>query len=459
MNTIYVLCRGITGLSMKKISEKFFRLKDGKTTVRTEAIAGITTFMTMAYIIFVNPAMISQTGMDFGAAMSATCISAAVATILMGLYANYPIALAPGMGENAFFTYTVCLTMGISWQVALGCVFVEGALFIVLTATRMRQMLIDAIPASIRYGTACGIGMLIAFVGLIDSGLIVKHPSTLVTLGDVLSPGALLSVFGIIVTGVMLVRNIPGAMLWGILITAAFGIPFDIVNFQGVISIPPSIAPTFMKMDVAGALDLGLLSIVFIFLFMDIFDTVGTLAGVGEMGGFMRAGKLPRAGRAMMSDAVGTCVGAVCGTPTVTSYIESASGISAGGRTGLANVVTGVLFIAALFFSPLVKMIGGGYQSNGILLHPVTAPALIIVGSMMLHSITKIDWKDYSESIPAFTVLIMMPLTFSIATGIAMGFITYAALKLFSGRGREVSWLVYLLASLFILRFLYLKAI
>lgn len=416
--------------------------------------------MTMAYIIFVNPAMISQTGMDFGAAMMATCISASLATIMMGLYANYPIALAPGMGENAFFTYTVCLTMGISWQVALGCVFIEGIIFILLTLTKIRQALIDAIPASIRYATVCGIGVFIAFVGLIDAGLVIGHPATLVTLGDIISPATILAIFGLIVTSVLLVKNIRGAILWGILITAMVGIPLGVVKYQGLISMPPSMIPTFFKMDILGAMKLGLVSIIFIFLFMDIFDTVGTLAGVGELGGFMKQGKLPRAGKAMLTDAVGTCMGATCGTPTVTSYIESASGIATGGRSGLTSIITGLAFLAALFFSPLIKMIGGGYlTTKGVLLHPVTAPALIIVGSMMLHSVTKIDWKDYSESIPAFVVILMMPLTFSIATGIAMGFISYAALKLFTGRGREVSWLVYLLAALFILRFVYLKAI
>jgi AGZA family xanthine/uracil permease-like MFS transporter len=445
---------------MRKIIEEFFKLKDLNTNIRTEIIAGITTFMTMAYIIFVNPAMISQTGMDFSAVMMATCISAGFATIMMGLYVNYPIAMAAGMGENAFFTYTVCLGMGISWQVALGCVFIEGILFIILTLLKIRQALIEAIPASIRYGTACGIGMLIALVGLIGAGLVVKHPVTLVTLGDILSTPTLLSIFGLIVTSVLLIKNIKGALLWGILITAIVGIPLDIVNYQGLISLPPSMSSTFLKMDIIGALKLGFLSIIFIFLFMDIFDTVGTLAGVGELGGFMKAGKLPRAGKAMFTDALGTCMGAACGTPTVTSYIESAAGIASGGRSGLTSVVTGLLFFAVLFFSPLVKMVGGGYQTaDGAILNPVTAPALIIVGSMMLHSITKIDWKDYSESIPAFIVIIMMPLTFSIATGIAFGFISYASLKLFSGRGKEVSWLVYLLAALFILRFLYLKAI
>jgi AGZA family xanthine/uracil permease-like MFS transporter len=401
---------------MVKAIEDFFRLKELNTNIRTEIIAGLATFMTMAYIIFVNPAMISQTGMDFGAAMMATCISAGLATIMMGLYVNYPIALAPGMGENAFFTYTICLTLGISWQVALGCVFIEGIIFIILTLIKIRQALIDAIPSSIRYGIACGIGMLIAFVGLIDAGLIVAHPATFVTLGDVINPATMLALFGLIVTGVLLIKDIKGAILWGILITAIVGMPLGIVKYQGLISMPPSMMPTFFKMDILGAMKLGLASIIFIFLFMDIFDTAGTLAGVGELGGFMRQGKLPRAGRAMFTDAVGTCVGAACGTPTVTSYIESAAGIASGGRSGLASVVTGLLFLVALFFSPLVKMIAGGYPTaKGFLLHPVTAPALIIVGSMMLHSVTKIDWKDYSESVPAFLVIIMMPLTFSIA--------------------------------------------
>lgn len=445
---------------MRKLTEDFFKLKELNINIRTELVAGITTFMAMAYIIFVNPAMISQTGMDFGASLMATCISAGLATIMMGLYVNYPIALAAGMGENAFFTYTVCLTMGISWPVALGCVFIEGVIFILLTLTKIRQAIMEAIPPSLRYGTACGIGLLIAFVGLIDAGLVVKHPATLVTLGDILSLPVILAVFGLVVTSVLLIKNVRGAILWGILITAALGVPLGIVKYQGLVSLPPSLAPTFMKMDILGALKLGLLSVIFIFLFMDVFDTVGTLAAVGELGGFMKQGKFPRAGQAMFTDAVGTCIGAACGTPTVTSYIESAAGIASGGRSGLTSIVTGLLFLAALFFSPLVKMIGGGYQTaKGVLLHPVTAPALIIVGSMMLHSVTKIDWKDYSESIPAFVVILMMPLTFSIATGIAFGFISYAALKLFTGKGKEVSWLVYLLAALFILRFVYLKAI
>ena len=308
---------------MRGLIEHFFKLKSLNSDIRTEVIAGLTTFMTMAYIVFVNPAMIAQTGMDFGAATMATCLSAAAAIIMMGLYANYPIALAPGMGENAFFTYTVCLTMGISWQVALGCVFIEGIIFILLNLFKWRQAIIDNIPASIRYSVACGIGMLIAFVGLVDGGFIVGHPATLVTLGNLVNPPSGLVIFGLVVTGVMLAKKIKGAMLWGILINATAGVFLGLVKYQGVVSFPPSMQPTFMKMDFAGAFNLGLLSVVFIFLFMDIFDTVGTLAGVAELGGFMKDGKMPRAGKAMFSDAVGTCVGAACGTPTVPVILKA----------------------------------------------------------------------------------------------------------------------------------------
>jgi AGZA family xanthine/uracil permease-like MFS transporter len=437
--------------------EKLFKLRENNTTPRTEVLAGLTTFMTMAYIIFVNPSMIAQTGMDIGSAMMATCIAAAVSTIFMGLYANYPIGLAPGMGENAFFTYVVCLTMRIPWQVALGAVFIEGIIFVILTLTRVRQALFAAIPSSLRFAIACGIGLLIAFIGFQDAGLVVAQPSTMVMLGDILSRPALVAIFGLIVTGVLFIRNVKGAILWGILATATAGLVAGVVQYHGIIARPPSMTPTFLKMDIAGALDLGIISVIVIFLFMDIFDTVGTLAGVAELGGFMKNGKLPRVGRALMADAVGACVGAACGTPTVVSYIESAAGIAQGGRTGLANMVTGMLFIAAVFFSPLVQMIGGGYAAHGAVLHPVTAPALIIVGCLMLSSVTRINWSDYSEALPAFVVITMIPFTFSIATGIAFGFISYAVLKLLTGKGKEVSWLVYVLAALFVLRFVYLK--
>lgn len=443
---------------MKRALERYFGLASLGTDVRTEVIAGLTTFMTMAYIIFVNPAMISATGMEFGAATMATCLSAAFATILMGLWVNYPIALAPGMGENAFFTYTVCLTMGVPWRVALACVFIEGLIFIVLTLTKIRQAIMDSIPESLRHAVACGIGLLIAFIGLKDAGVIVANPATLVSLGDVVSRPALLSLGGLVLTSVLLVRGVKGAILWGIVATAVAGVPLGIVKYQGFVSVPPSMMPTFLQMDLAGAMKMGFLSIIFVFLFMDIFDTVGTLAGVGELGGFIRNGKFPRVGQAMLTDAVGTCAGAAFGTPVVTAYIESASGIACGGRSGLAAVVTGLLFAGAVFFSPLIRMIGGGYEAaKGVILHPVTAPSLIIVGSMMLQSVMKIDWRDRTESIPAFLIIILMPLTFSIATAIAFGFILFSAVKLLAGRGREVPWLIYVCAALFIARFVYLK--
>ena len=443
---------------MRRALERYFALAALGTNVRTEVVAGITTFMTMAYIIFVNPAMISATGMDFGAAMMATCLSAAFATILMGVWVNYPIALAPGMGENAFFTYTVCLGMGVPWRTALGCVFIEGLIFVALTLTRIRQSLMDAIPESLRHAVACGIGLLIAFVGLKDAGLIVANPATFVSLGDVLSRPALLSIGGLVLTGALLARNVKGAILWGILAAAVAGVPLGLVKYDGVVSAPPSMLPTILQMDIPGALQMGLLSIVLVFLFMDVFDTVGTLAGVGELGGFIQNGRFPRVGQAMLTDAVGTCAGAVLGTPVVTSYIESASGIACGGRSGLASVVTGLLFAAAVFFSPLVRMIGGGVEvAKGVTLYPVIAPSLIIVGSMLLQSVVKIDWRDPTESIPAFLVIILMPLTFSIATAIAFGFILFAAVKLVAGRGREVPWLVYACAALFAARFVYLK--
>ncbi len=443
---------------MKNFIEKYFKLNELNTNIRTELIAGATTFMTMAYIIFVNPAMISKTGMDFGAAMTATCLSAAIATIMMGVYVNYPIALAPGMGQNAFFTYTVCLTMGVPWRTALGCVFVEGVIFLLLTFTQFRQMLITAIPPSIRYGIACGIGLLISFIGLIDAGVIVGHPSTLVTLGNVASPAAFMALFGLVASTVMMVRGVKGALLWGILLTAVTGIPLGLVKYQGIVAAPPSMAPTFLQMDLAKTLDITMLPVIFVFLFMGVFDTVGTLAGVGEMGGFMKDGKLPRSGKAFFTDALSTCVGAACGTPTVTCYVESASGIAAGGRSGLASVVTGLLLFSAMFFSPLVRMIGGGYVSpQGALLHPVTAPALIIVGCMIMGTIVKISWDDFSEAVPAFLTIIIMPLTFSIANGIATGFMSYALIKIFTGRGKEVSLLVYFLAALFVLKFIFLR--
>ncbi len=443
---------------MKDYLERFFKLKELNTNLRTEIIAGLTTFMTMAYIIFVNPAIISQAGIDFASAIMATSLSAAFSTILMGLYTNYPIALAAGMGQNTFFTYTVCLGMGISWQVALGCVFIEGILFILLTLSKIRQAIVEAIPFSLRSGIAAGIGLLIALVGLKEGGLIVTHPSTLLGLGEITHPVPILTFLGLIVSAVLLAKNIKGALLLGILFTTFIGIPLGIVKYQGIVSLPPSLNFTFMKMDILGALKLGLVSIIFVFLFMDLFDTVGTVAGLAELGGFIKNGKFPGLKKVMLVDAIGTCIGASLGTPTVTSYVESSAGIASGGRSGLSSIITGMGFLVATFFYPLVQMVGGGYRMpGGEILHPITAPALIIVGCLMGNSLSKIKWSDYTEAIPAFIAAIMIPFTFSIATGIAFGFISYAALKLLSARAKEVSWLIYILAIIFILRFLYLK--
>ncbi len=434
--------------------EKLFKLTENKTNVRTEVIAGVTTFMTMAYIIFVQPAILSVVGMDFGAVMMATCISAAIATLLMGLYANYPIALAPAMGENFFYVYTVILTMGISWQVALGAVFLSGVAFFVLTLFKIRELIIDAVPRSLKNAIAVGIGFFITFIGLVNAGIIVKNPGGgIVKLGDIRSMPVLLAIFGILLTVILMIRKIKGAILIGIVVTALLGLPLGIVKYQGFVSAPPSLAPTFMQMDILGAIQLGLVTVVTVFLFMAVFDAIGTLIGIGEQGGFLVNGRLPRANRALMSDALGTVIGATLGTSTVTAYVESAAGVEEGGRTGLANVITGCLFILAIFFSPLVKMIGGGYQLGESLLFPVTSPALIIVGCMMAKNITKIVWDDLTEAFPSFLMVIGMPLTYSIADGLAFGFISYPIVKALSGKFRDVSWLVYLLGFIFLLRY------
>ncbi len=463
--------------------EKLFKLKENKTTVRIEIAAGVTTFMTMAYIIFVNPGILANViPLDdpfretfFGAVMMATCLSAAVATFIMGFYANYPIALAPGMGENAFFAFTVCgaAAWGFSWQQGFLIVFISGILFLILTLVRIREMIINAIPSSLKNAIAAAIGLFIAFIGLKDAGIIVGNPATFVTLGNLRSPPTLLAIFGFLIILFLMLRKIKGAILWGILITAVVGfiaskimLAFNpqlqpLVTYKGIIGTPPSVAPTavafFTKQSWINLLTWNFVAAVIIFLFMDVFDTIGTLIGVGQRAGFIKNGKLPRANRALLADASGTVVGSLLGTSTVTSYIESAAGVEVGGRTGLASVITGLLFIVAIFFNPLVKMIGGGYQVGpGASLYPITAPALIIVGSMMMTLVAKIQWDDYTEAIPSFLIIIGIPLTFSIANGFAFGFISYPILKLFSGRGREVSWLVYLLAVIFILRYAFL---
>jgi AGZA family xanthine/uracil permease-like MFS transporter len=438
--------------------EKLFRLQESGTTVKREIVAGCTTFMTLSYIIFVQPAVLSAAGMDPGAVMAATCITSAFAMVLMAFLANYPIALAPGMGHNFYFTFTVCLTLGVSWQNALGAVFIAGVLFILLFFVGLREKVMTILPVSLRNAIPAGIGLLIALVGLEWAGLIVDHPATYVTLGDLKSPPALLSLFGVIVIAILFALKVRGAILVGILASTVVGLITGMVKFQGVVSAPPSIAPTFLQLQIPNILvDPKMISVIFIFIFLDLFDTVGTLVGVGEQGGFMVDGKLPRARQALLSDAVATSAGALLGTSTVTSYIESASGISAGGRTGLTSIVTAVLMLLALFFNPLIKMVGAGVPvGENTFLYPIVAPALIIIGSLMLKNVISIDWDDVTESIPAFLTLLLMPLTISITEGIAFGFISYALLKLVTRQGRQVHWLIYLFAVLFVARYIWL---
>ena len=438
--------------------EKLFRLQESGTTVKREIVAGCTTFMTLSYIIFVQPAVLSAAGMDSGAVMAATCITSAFAMVLMALLANYPIALAPGMGHNFYFAFTVCLTLGVSWQNALGAVFVAGVLFILLFFIGLREKVMTILPVSLRNAIPAGIGLLIALVGLEWAGLIVDHPATHVTLGNLKSPPALLSLFGVIVIAILFALKVRGAILIGILASTVVGLITGMVKFQGVVSAPPSIAPTFLKLEIPNIfVRPEMIAIIFIFIFLDLFDTVGTLVGVGEQGGFMVDGKLPKARQALLSDAVATSTGALLGTSTVTSYIESASGISAGGRTGLTNIVTAILMLLALFFRPLIQMVGAGYPiGENTFLYPIVAPALIIVGSLMLKNVVSIDWDNATESIPAFLTLLLMPLTISITEGIAFGFISYSLLKLVTGQGKQVHWLIYLFAVLFVARYIWL---
>jgi AGZA family xanthine/uracil permease-like MFS transporter len=438
--------------------QRIFKLKENGTDAKTEVMAGVTTFMTLSYIIFVQPTVLSACGMDFGAVLVATCVSSAAATFLMAFYANYPIALAPGMGQNFFFAYTVVLKMGIPWQKALGAVFLSGVLFFLLSFFGFREKLIDGIPGSLKEAIAVGIGLFIAMIGFQWSGIVVASPSTLVGLGSLHSAPVLLSLFGLLLTVILVAARVRGALLWGILATGLAGLPLGVVRYRGILGPVPSLAPTFLKLDIAGAFDLGLVSVVFVFFFLALFDSVGTLIGVSNQAGLLVNGRLPRAREALSADALGSVSGALMGTSTVTAYVESAAGVAEGGRTGLANVVTGILMLAALSFYPLSRMVGDGFKlPSGQQVYPVVAPALIVVGSMMLGNVRKIRWDDATEAIPAFLTMALMPFAFSITEGIAFGFISYSLLKLITGRGREVHGLVYLFAALFVIRYIYLS--
>ncbi|GAL06811.1 xanthine/uracil/thiamine/ascorbate permease family protein [Photobacterium aphoticum] len=427
--------------------EKLFKLKENGTDVRTELLAGLTTFLTMAYIIFVNPTMLSSTGMDAGAVFVATCVAAMVGCFIMGFVANYPVAQAPGMGLNAFFTYSVVMGMGHTWQVALGAVFLSGLCFIALSVLRVREWVINAIPHALRTGISAGIGLFLAFIALQSSGIVVDNPATLVHVGDLTSFSAVMAGLGFFLTISLVHRGFKAAVLISILVVTTLGILFGEIQYNGIMSMPPSIAPTFMQMDLSGAFEVGMISIVFAFLFVDLFDTAGTLVGVATKGNLLdKDGKLPRLNRALLADSTATSVGAVLGTSNTTSFVESVSGVAVGGRTGLTAVTVGVLFLLALFFSPLAGMVPAY----------ATAGALFYVAILMMSGLVSVDWRDLTEAAPVVVVCLLMPLTYSIAEGIGLGFITYAAVKVMSGKGRDINVSVWVIASLFLAKIIFL---
>lgn len=422
----------------------YFRLAENGTTVRTEVLAGITTFLTMAYITIVNPAILADAGMDFGAVFVATCLAAALGTAIMGLYANYPIALAPGMGLNAYFAYGVVLGMGHSWQVALGAVFLSGILFIILSLLPVREWIINSIPKSLKLAIAAGIGLFLAIIALKNAGIVVDHPATLVTLGDPMSWSVILAFLGFFAIVALDRRKVPGAIIIGILATTAAGLALGVTEWRGFVSMPPDPTPTFLQLDIAGALQIGLVTIVFTFLFVDLFDTAGTLVGLAHRAGMLdEKGRLPRLGKALLADSTATAAGSLMGTSTTTSYIESAAGINVGGRTGLTAVVVAAMFLMALFFAPLAQTVPAF----------ATAPALLFVACLMTRGLAEIDWEDVTEFAPAVVTAIAMPLTFSIAHGLGIGFITYAAIKILSGRAADCPLAVHVISALFLVKF------
>ena len=443
-----------------------FKLKEQGASLRGEALAAVTTFATMAYIIFVQPVVLGAAGMDAGAVFTSTCLITAFSTLLMAVLANYPVAVAPAMGHNFFFAFVVVLTMKVPWQVALGAVFISGLIFVATSSFGLREHLVAAVPESLKSAIAAGIGLLITLIGLEWAGIVRLDANTFVSLGNLDTRPAVVAFAGLLVMIVLMARGSKGAILIGISVAALIAIPLGVVTKpEGIVSLPPTLAPTAFKLDILGAIKQGLFAIIFIFFFLDLFDTVGSLIGIAKQAGLMKAGKLPRVGRALLADAIGTVGSAVVGNTTMVSYIESASGVAAGGRTGLVGVFVAGLFIVAMFFSPLVRAISGGYAvtdtvliagqpiAHSFTLYPVTSPALIVVGSLMIRAVRDIEWDDFTEALPAFLTLVLMPLTFSITDGIACGFISYALLKLATGRAREVHWLIYLFAALFVIRY------
>ncbi len=423
--------------------DRYFGLTQQGTDVRTEFIAGVTTFLTMVYIVFVNPIILGKAGMDTGAVFVATCIAAAVSTLVMAFYANYPIALAPGMGINAFFAFTVVLTYKYTWQQALAAVFCSGVLFFLISVFRIRQYVIDSIPQNLKLAVSAGVGMFLGIIALEEAKVVVAHPATLVTLGDLTNPQAILMLLGFVLIAGLNYRRVMGGTLIGILVVTAIGLPFGLAQFSGIVSMPPSIAPTLLQLDFSRIWEISFLVVVFSILFVDVFDNAGTLIGVTHRTGLMKNGKLARMKEALISDSFAAMFGALIGTSTTTSYIESAAGVSAGGRTGLTAAFVGAFFLLTLFFAPLAGMIPA-YASSA---------ALLFVACVMARGLAEIDWEDVTEYAPAVVTAITMPLTYSIATGIGLGFITYALAKLIGGKAREAAPAVIVLAALFAIKF------
>jgi AGZA family xanthine/uracil permease-like MFS transporter len=426
--------------------QRVFHLEENQTTVRQELLAGVTTFMTMSYVVVVNPRILSDAGMPVDGVLFATCISAAIATLIMGVWANYPIALAPGMSLNAYFTYSVVIGRGVPWQTALGVVFLSGLLFLLLTLTKLREQIVNGIPDCLKHGTAGGIGLFIAFIGLRNAQIVVPNKATIVGMGHIGDPQVLLAAAGLIFIAILMARRIGSAILLGIVAITLAGIPLGLAHWPVHFFSLPHPAGTFLKLDLRSATRIGLGELMFVFFFVDLFDNVGTLVGVCEEGGFLRDGKLPRASRALLADAFGTMFGALTGTSTVTSYIESAAGVAAGARTGLGNIMIAALFLVAMFCAPLVAAIPTY----------ATAPALILVGALMCGSLARVHWDDFSSAFPAFITLVATPLTFSIATGLSLGLLSFTFIKVGTGKYREISPLIWVLSVLFLIRYAFL---
>jgi len=427
--------------------EKIFKLKSNNTSVSREILAGVTTFVTMAYIIFVNPQMMAVSGMDLGASFVGTCLAASIACIIMGIYSNWPVSLAPGMGLNAFFTYTVVGEMGYSWEVALGAVFLAGVLFFIMSVTNLRRWMLDSIPLNLRVAMGAGVGLFIGFIGLKNGGLIVSNDATFLSLGDLTSLETLLAAFGFLIICSLSVRNVPGAILIGVMLVTISGIFLELVEFERLVAVPPSIAPTLMKMDVLGALDIAMLSVIMSFLFVNLFDTAGTLLGVATRAKIIdEHGNARNFDKALKADSGSSIFGTFFGCSPVTSYVESSAGVEAGGRTGLTTVVVGILFLIAIFFSPLAAIVPAY----------ATAGALIYVSILMMSGMEKLNWSDLTELLPALVIIVMIPLTFSIANGIALGFLSYVVLKISSGEIKNISSGAWFLTVVFVSKFLFL---